>query len=232
MRHILYYLDPSVTVEQCLLQIRDHYEVSHVTYNFFRFSIGGLDNPWVKTTYPASWVGSYITRGYVSIDPVVRFGKLRDTPFQWSDLKGEAGYDEVFGAALDYGIGSNGFSIPISDTDTPRAMLSISSMANDCDWQAMAERHFEDWVALASAVHERAVIEAFGHQSPRPRLSQRELQCLEWAARGKAAKEIAAILEISHHTARAYLKAVRQKLDCTTISQAVASAIRYQLIEP
>ena len=61
-------------------------------------------------------------------------------------------------------------------------------------------------------------------------LTTRELECLRWIARGKDAKEIAIILNISPHTVRDYLKSVHYKLDCVTSAQAVSKAVRLGLL--
>jgi DNA-binding CsgD family transcriptional regulator len=56
------------------------------------------------------------------------------------------------------------------------------------------------------------------------------VECLRWVARGKDATEIAAILNISPHTTRDYLKSAHYKLDCVSSAQAVTKAIRLGLL--
>ncbi|MDQ7250442.1 helix-turn-helix domain-containing protein [Dongia sedimenti] len=53
-------------------------------------------------------------------------------------------------------------------------------------------------------------------------LTRRELQCLEWAARGMSARNIGQTLGITRRTAAFHLDNVRMKLDVRTIQQAVA----------
>lgn len=220
------------TVQDAVLSIRNEFDLAHVTYNFFRYPTVGADNPWVRTTYPPLWVGHYFMRNFMAIDPVVRFGIIQSAPYEWATLKDEDGYNEVFEAAAEHGIGRNGYSIPIIDQYKRRALLSMTSVADDETWQAMMLAHSHTWMQLARIVHKIAVVEAFGNVVEQPRLGKREIECLLWAARGKGTEETATILAISHHTVRAYLKTARYKLDCSTISQAVAIAIRLQLIEP
>lgn len=61
-------------------------------------------------------------------------------------------------------------------------------------------------------------------------LNERELECLSWAAAGKTSSEIATIIELSEHTINHYLNACCRKLDCMNRTQAVAKAIRHDLI--
>jgi DNA-binding CsgD family transcriptional regulator len=83
-------------------------------------------------------------------------------------------------------------------------------------------------IQIANRLHHRVIIEVFGEN--RPHLTTRELECLRWIARGKDAKEIAIILNISPHTVRDYLKSVHYKLDCVTSAQAVSKAVKLGLL--
>jgi DNA-binding CsgD family transcriptional regulator len=61
-------------------------------------------------------------------------------------------------------------------------------------------------------------------------VSARELDCLRWVAAGKSAWEASVILGISERTVRFHLNSAREKLDCTTTTQAVAKVVARQLI--
>ena len=62
-------------------------------------------------------------------------------------------------------------------------------------------------------------------------LNRRELECLNWAAAGKTSGEIAVIVSLSEHTVNHYLNSCCKKLDCVNRTQAVARAIRMQIIK-
>jgi DNA-binding CsgD family transcriptional regulator len=61
-------------------------------------------------------------------------------------------------------------------------------------------------------------------------VSARELDCLRWIAAGKSAWESSVILGISERTVRFHLNSAREKLNCTTTTQAVAKVVAQQLI--
>lgn len=61
-------------------------------------------------------------------------------------------------------------------------------------------------------------------------VSARELDCLKWAAAGKTAWEASKILGITERTVRFHLNTAREKLNCTTTTQAVAKAVSHGLI--
>lgn len=68
-----------------------------------------------------------------------------------------------------------------------------------------------------------------GHPSP---LSRREAECLAWVSRGKSSSDIGAILGLSPRTVDSYLEKVCAKLRVRTRIEAVAMAVRMNLIDP
>jgi DNA-binding response OmpR family regulator len=63
-------------------------------------------------------------------------------------------------------------------------------------------------------------------------LSEREIECLTWAARGKTSGEIAQILDLSKRTVDFHIDNARTKLGATTRIEAVIKALSGRLIEP
>jgi two-component system NarL family response regulator len=64
-----------------------------------------------------------------------------------------------------------------------------------------------------------------------PELSKRERQVLEYLANGRSNKEIARILYISEHTAKAHVKSIMTKLNAGSRTEVIAIAIKYGLIK-
>lgn len=61
---------------------------------------------------------------------------------------------------------------------------------------------------------------------PAPILSQRERECLQWAAVGKSDWEIGEILGISAKTANMHLERSKAKFGVTTRTQAIVAGMR------
>jgi DNA-binding CsgD family transcriptional regulator len=61
-------------------------------------------------------------------------------------------------------------------------------------------------------------------------MSARELECLEWAARGKTYKDIGAIVGLSFGAVKTYLDTARYKLNAINLPHAVARAVSRGLI--
>ncbi|MEL6750998.1 MAG: LuxR C-terminal-related transcriptional regulator [Pseudomonadota bacterium] len=62
-------------------------------------------------------------------------------------------------------------------------------------------------------------------------LSEREIDCLRWTARGQTSKEIARTLDISDHTVTHYLASACRKLEAANRVHAVAIALRKRFID-
>lgn len=73
----------------------------------------------------------------------------------------------------------------------------------------------------------RQIVESSNQE---PALTERELQCLRYTARGETGKHIARLLDISERTVRFHLSNACRKLGVQRRSQAVAVAIQRKLI--
>ena len=226
-------IENAENVAKAVFVLRDGYSLGHVTYHMAQTITGDvqIDSPFVRTTYPSDWVAHYLTRSYVTIDPVVTEGLKRSLPFDWSELEPT---QEAMAMMIEFqahGMGNHGFSIPVTDKVGRRALMSVNSKAGETNWPAFVKSFRQDWVELAHVLHKKAIIELFGDVDPVPVLSPRELETLHWSAQGKDYKEIALIVGISDHTVRTYMRSARYKLNCSNMSQAVAKAIKLHLID-
>jgi LuxR family transcriptional regulator len=133
---------------------------------------------------------------------------------------------------LDQGLGQ-GLTVPVHLPGGRFAGMSAVSDCADGQWRDTVQRSRETFFLLAHHFH-HAVAGKFRDPFPRSgaaRLSPREIECLHWAALGKSAEDIAAILGRSIETVRVHLKHAYQKLGATNRAQAVARALRLGLIE-
>lgn len=186
----------------------------------------------MRTTYPAAWISTYLLKGYVLIDPIIKQGLKRKLSFDWREISLTPADHDFFVDAAVHGLGGSGYSIPISDRANRRALLSINSPLYGHEWEALVANHAADWADIAQLIHQVAVRELYGDIDPVPPLSPRELECLHWTALGKDQKDIALLLGLSEHTVRDYLKSARLKLGCATLSAAAARAAHLRIIDP
>jgi DNA-binding CsgD family transcriptional regulator len=216
-------------MDATIAKLRDLLNIDHLVYHSSKLGASPSVDPYIRLTYPASWIKRYLQMGYVDIDPVVREGFLRVLPFDWSELKIETAAEGSFLAdAFAHGVGPRGFSIPVQNKHGHRALFSISSSRSEEEWMDYLKSTQPTLVEIANRVHRRVIDEVFGDD--RPHLTMRELECLRWIARGKDTSEIAMILNISPHTARYYLKSARYKLDSVSSAQALSKAVKLGLL--
>jgi DNA-binding CsgD family transcriptional regulator len=222
-------IDEAPDVEATVTRLRDLLGVDHLVYHSSKLGVSPSIDPYIRLTYPASWIKQYLTMNYVDLDPVLKEGFARTLPFDWTELKVESAAQGAFLMdALAHGVGPHGMSIPVRSKQGHRGLFSISFARSAEEWQVFKEAHLDDAVAIAHRIHHRVISEVFGEDHPH--LTDREVECLKLTAIGKDAGDIALILGISPHTARDYLKSARFKLDCVTSAQAVTKAVQLGLL--
>lgn len=208
-------------------KLRDFLTVDHVVY--YSTKLEAPTVPYIRLTYPASWVKRYLQMGYGEVDLILREGFKRTLPFEWKELKFTSPVEAAFQSdALAHGIGPHGYAIPVSSRHGYRGLFVVCSSQSEETWAKFLSGTQAELIQIAHRLHSRVVVEVFGKD--RPQLTAREVECLRWVALGKDATEIAAILNISPHTTRDYLKSVHYKLDCVSSAQAVTKAIRLGLL--
>lgn len=121
------------------------------------------------------------------------------------------------------------FSLPqrVGESAIFRAVVSVAG----AEWQERRDVLAHELQVLASYFHGH-ILRVNGKDTGQDILiSARELDCLKWTAAGKTAWEASVILGISERTVRFHLNAAREKLNCTTTTQAVAKAVANRLID-
>jgi LuxR family transcriptional regulator, activator of conjugal transfer of Ti plasmids len=186
------------------------------------------------TTYPTDWVYRYLGRRYQEIDPVVVQSRNCVLPFFWDDciLGNSASREQrnFFGEAADFGIRC-GFNVPIHDCQGS----ALVAFASDCRPDEMkrgieAHRNVLHLAAIYFHVHAQRKLEDVVDLD-HPRLSPREIVCLQWVVRGKSTWDISEILNISRRTVVFHLENAKRKLHAVSLPQAVATALYHKLIE-
>lgn len=222
-------IDKKAEVQTVVTELRDFLNVDHLVYFTSKFGGSPSADPYIRLTYPASWLARYLAMGYADVDPILREGFRRTLPFEWSELDRSNGAEAAFlEDAAAHGVGPHGYSIPVSTKHGHRGLLAASFSRSEAEWIKFLATTRQGLIQIANRLHRRVIADLFGED--RPRLTPRELECLRWVALGKGSTEIAAILQISPHTTRDYLKSVHYKLDCVTSAQAVTKAVKLGLL--
>jgi DNA-binding CsgD family transcriptional regulator len=188
--------------------------------------------PAVAINYPLHWRERYFERRYYEVDPVVRRTPGFSRPFMWDELiKNEqlqANERLVLEESREAGL-KHGISVPLFGPLGRISVLSFASGFDDADpLHRMAHLNVLAWQFHLTFAE---LARPMDHANPQIGLSDRERDCLQWAAEGKSSWGIGAILNISENTVNFHLKSAMRKLKTTNRTVAVVKAIRLNLIE-
>jgi DNA-binding CsgD family transcriptional regulator len=175
-------------------------------------------------TYSRLWQQRYFLKKYVAHDPVISYGRDTDQPFDWANLRVEDPSTKAFFAdALNHGVGRNGLSIPLRGPRGVVALVSFSSDLSKDEWEDYKAANLKRLKLLSVLVDSASHIN-FKLTAVSVHLSNREEQCLLWAARGKTFEEISEILGLALGSVKTHLDAARHKFNCMNLPQAAALA--------
>ncbi|MGH6616433.1 LuxR family transcriptional regulator [Sphingomonas sp.] len=158
--------------------------------------------------YPARWVEYFDRNGLAAADPIHRASQQTAVAFAWQDVPEMISLTPqdrcILALAVDHGIGG-GCTIP---AHVPGEVTGSCSFAT-----ATGQTLPPGNLALAQLVGGFAFEGArriwrvrTPGRNERPRLTDRQRDCLIWAARGKSDWEISRILEISEETVAQHIK--------------------------
>ena len=157
-------------------------------------------------------------------DPVIAYGREVDQPFDWSNLPVDDPATKAFFAdALNHSVGRNGLSIPLRNRRGVVALVSFTSDLPKDEWEAYKAANLTKLKLLSVLIDSASNIN-FKLPAFPVHLSNREEQCLLWAARGKTYQEIAEILGLAFGSVKTHLDAARHKLHCMNLTHAAAVA--------
>lgn len=168
-----------------------------------------------------------------SVDPVMQHLRLSSAPLIW-DRKTymDAGCSHMYEAMADFSMGSGlavavhlgayrhftmGFTWPHGTKPDTQMMMSALQL-----YSIYAEQAFH-------RVWTRLQLELL---APSSELTEAELQCLYWAARGRTNPLIAVVLNLKTRTVETRIQSAMAKLGASTRTEAVVTAERLQLMTP
>jgi DNA-binding CsgD family transcriptional regulator len=208
----------------------------------------GEPEPFYLTTLRADFVANYRRENFFAYDPAVARCERTNESFTWSDCPEfqEPGRRrrgprtkprQIIEAAHDFGY-TQGLVTPVHFVgilgERASALVSVfwqgalnhfATPGPQSLWMRMAVMTFHERV-----LHLRGVV--YGNPSQRPVLTDRERDCLVWAARGKTVRETGDTLAITERTVEFHIQNVMRKLGVHSKVHAIAVAIHRGLITP
>jgi len=208
--------------------LRAYYRVAHVFYTW-------LDSSGAEYgcgTYPDLWQQRYVDNRYIRVDPVVTGCYQRFQPVDWKRLDWTAKAARALLAdAVAYGIGPQGFTVPIRGPNGQFALFTLNSVCSDAAWQKFTDLHRRDLILVAHCFNQKALEFEPGRAPFKARaLSPREIDAITLLAGGNSRAQVADTLSISQNTLRVYIESARSKLGAVNTTHAVARALSRGLI--
>mgnify|MGYP003672916771 CR=1 FL=1 len=184
------------------------------------------DNALLLLAFPEDWVTHYKERQYFKEDIVLKTIFHTNRPCLWKDLKHlDPCNQRIFAEAREFGI-RNGLTIPVMLPGHYPTSVTIAGEHRDISPTTYHALH------LMAVYYHHAMIRICGAAIRLPELSDKQVQCLLWAARGKADADIGEILEITPRTVNHHIEQLRRRLQVRTRAQAIVLATSCGLITP
>jgi len=161
--------------------------------------------------YPEGWAEWFDEQSLGATDPVHRASNVTSVGFAWSRLPDmivlSADDRRILDLARCQGIG-DGFTVPAHVPGEAHGSCSFACAADD----PFSERHLSLLQLVGAFSFEAARrMRRARFAAPSIQLTDRQRECVMWAARGKSDWEIARILGISHETVIEHLRHARER---------------------
>ncbi len=180
--------------------------------------------------WPKEWMERYVSLNYVDRDPLVTYMKRTPSSVYWHEavelVNADRAGREVYGDAKAFKL-NDGFAMPLVTLEGEIVMVSLGGDEIELSPEALQIISLASTFAVGRAMQLSAQKPVIEH---RPELTDREKECMRWAALGKSEWEISQILGISEHTSEKHLLNAKAKLGAANRVQAVAEAIRHGYI--
>lgn len=208
--------------------LRDIYGIAHIVYHW----VNSIGERFGAGTYSTEWVDRYVEKDYLRMDPVIMGCLQRFHPVDWKELDWSSRAARSFlREAIDFGVGNQGYTIPIRGPQGQFALFTASDNCDDSQWSAFIRENGRDMMIVAHEFNKKALeFEEGGDSAPTPALSPRELSAMTYLAKGMNRAQAAVEMDISEHTLRVYIEAARHKLGALNTTHAVARALSRGLI--
>lgn len=203
--------------------LRDIYCVENVAY--LALNLNGA--PFSAVTYDPKWAEHYEAENYMAIDPVVRGAMQQFHPLDWRRLDwSNKRARTFFHEAVDFGVGRQGYTIPIRGPNGQMALFAINHNSDDDEWEKYIKENAHDFMLISHYLHRKALeaVNVSGNIETK-NLSPREQDVLKYLGNGLSRSQTAEKLSISEHTLRVYVDSARYKLGALNTTHAVTMAM-------
>ena len=175
---------------------------------------------------PPGWESFYDEKRFQNIDYLPREARRRAEPFKWSDIT----LTDPRELALARAVVDNGFPDGLATPcHGPGGYVGVVSLAFErLDEVSPADRSAIQFASLIQHSRMRAL--SLFEDLDRPKLTQRERDCIGLIAQGKSDWEISVIMGVGQTTVISHVQNAKRKLGAATRAQAVARCLTQGLL--
>ncbi|MDQ7071559.1 MAG: autoinducer binding domain-containing protein, partial [Rhodobacterales bacterium] len=161
--------------------LRDHFKIDHIVYHW----VDSAGEQYGCGSYSDEWRERYIEKGYIRVDPVILGCYQRFHPVDWKRLDWSTKAAKVFQSeAIKYGVGNQGFSVPIRGPNGQFALFTVSHSGTDEFWAEFTETHRRNLILIAHYFNQKALeFEPERKQEQAQALSPREIDAMTYLAK-------------------------------------------------
>lgn len=211
-------------------------KMGFTSYAYLNMSVLDGGKPLSLHEYDAEWADHYDNKSYYEIDPVLLAGKQNSLPFRWGPGSQISGSSKILKSkqksfmneATEFGI-CQGFTVPIIGSDLKSRFITTVMDSNERDFDKIISEYQHELHIMG--VHFDAIMSKFYLPvSEKKDLSKREIECLQWAVRGKFNSEISDLLHISEKTIEHHFSSIYRKMNVSNRVQAVVQGLQHRIV--
>lgn len=185
----------------------------------------------VNASYPDEWLYRYWKNGFADVDPVFRSALKSPGTQHWREIYQHLSSEkeqEFIAAARQFGLYDG---ITTGSVDQACGVATFCSFASE---EALDGKRLVPLIEYLGYYLHMALLRSTPKSASRTdrcvkELTSREVTILNWMKNGKTNWEIGKILGVSERTVRFHIESIFSKLEVTSRSQAVATAIEHGL---
>lgn len=211
-----------------------HMGIDQINYGIFDSGDRSTADVRFLSTMRPDWIAYYGDKRLDLHDPHVTLVRQNNlTPYRWGRTamsRLDRGMPkEVLLLAAEAGLRSQWqVTLPdVSGLPVPAGGMALGSSLSERDFAGVLEGNEAALVTIAHLFHNFSINEVRRLQASVPRLSERERDCLAFAADGLRLDRIAEAMGIARVTVELHLRGARRKLKARTLPEAVAKALRF-----
>lgn len=188
-----------------------------------------LEGAWIRSSFPSEWLERYFGRGYTVLDTKVSYCMSHTSFFLWvpESFKG-TNQKRIYDEGCEFGLRA-GISLPVHGPQSAYGQLCLAkNVEPTLEFRQFVEGKLPDILMLREVVSFTA--NRFANSALTDRmgdLSEREIQCLMHAARGRTSRHIGELLDCTESNVNFHITNARKKLRAPSRQAAIAIAIQH-----